>query len=299
MLRAEGFITVEGEGPSRSTGFFMMSLAARPIAQRLVLVPIAMLLLAAAAFPAAAAAEAVSDGELAMIDKINASRTAAGLPRVVRDPILMTIARNRSTDMATRHYFSHTQPDGRTVFDFIRASGIAWTLAGEVIAWNNYPTASSSKDAAHGGWLASSGHRAVLLGRTYNRVGIGLAWDSRDQRWLWTGVFVAGPPIDDGPMGRLVGVTVPRPHEELAGSPGALAPSAAEPGGTSAIELAAPVAAPATTAPRGAGTRPVTTVTAEPPPTPPAGTAPAEATAQPTSGITNPQIARPSWRTHH
>ena len=56
----------------------------------------------------------------------------------------MAIARARSADMVAKHYFSHTQPDGRNVFDILTAQHITWYGAGEIIAWNNYPTRAST-----------------------------------------------------------------------------------------------------------------------------------------------------------
>ena len=52
----------------------------------------------------------------------------------------MAIARARSADMAAKDYFSHTQPDGRNIFDILGAQRIAWYAAGENIAWNKYST---------------------------------------------------------------------------------------------------------------------------------------------------------------
>ena len=64
----------------------------------------------------------ISQAEQAMVDALNADRTAAGLVPVQVDSRLMSIARARSVDMATKHYFSHTQPDGRNVFDILTAA---------------------------------------------------------------------------------------------------------------------------------------------------------------------------------
>src|SRR5262245_29106292 len=78
------------------------------------------LLVAAFPVPSAAAAATVpwtvSQAEQEMVKLLNADRTSAGLVPVQVDSRLMAIARARSTDMATKHYFSHTQPDGRNVF---------------------------------------------------------------------------------------------------------------------------------------------------------------------------------------
>jgi hypothetical protein len=105
----------------------------------------------------------------------------------------MAVARARSTNMAVLHYFSHTQPDGKTVFSLLNAAGITWYGAGEIIAWNTNPTFADSALRARDGWLASPGHRAIVLSADYNYVGIGLAVDAVSGRNLWTGVFMKGP----------------------------------------------------------------------------------------------------------
>jgi uncharacterized protein YkwD len=143
--------------------------------------------------PAAAADLTVSQAELEMVKLLNAERAKAGLVAVRVDTRLMAIARARSTDMATKHYFSHTQPDGRTVFDLIGAARITWYGAGEIIAWNNWPTLADSAVAAKEGWMNSSGHRGIVLSTSYNYVGVGLAIDASNGRKLWTGVFMKGP----------------------------------------------------------------------------------------------------------
>ena len=143
--------------------------------------------------PAAAAGLTVSGAELEMVTLLNAQRRSHGLRNIRVDPRLMTIARARSTNMATYHYFSHTQPDGRTAFSYLRSAGVQWHAAGEIIAWNTHSTFADSAIRARDGWLASAGHRAIVLSAEYNYVGIGLAVDASNGRKLWTGVFMRGP----------------------------------------------------------------------------------------------------------
>jgi uncharacterized protein YkwD len=142
--------------------------------------------------PASAADVSVQSAESEMVRLINADRARHGLRALRLDVRLTTIARSRSDDMASRDYFSHTQPDGRNVFDLIVAAGIRWYSAGEIIAWNNWPGMFDSARAANTAWLNSPGHRAIILSRDYNYVGIGLALSS-DGRKYWTGVFLRGP----------------------------------------------------------------------------------------------------------
>ena len=133
----------------------------------------------------------ISAEENAMVGLLNADRAAAGLVAVRVDSRLMAIARARSVDMATKGYFSHTQPDGRNVFDILSAQSIAWYNAGEIIAWNTYPM-DSTTSAANRQWMGSAGHHAIIVSTDFNYVGVGLAVTSAGKK-LWTAVFIKGP----------------------------------------------------------------------------------------------------------
>src|ERR671937_340274 len=86
--------------------------------------------------------------------------------------VALAIAGMRSYDMATKHYFSHRQPDGRTAFDMIDASGITWYSAAEIIAWNNASDLAGSADWANQQWLGSSTHKAAIVSTSYNYIGV-------------------------------------------------------------------------------------------------------------------------------
>jgi uncharacterized protein YkwD len=146
--------------------------------------------------PAPAAAEdtmTVSAAEMAMVAALNVNRTERGLVPVRVDGRLMAIARARSADMAAKHYFSHTQPDGRNIFDIISASGIVWYGAGEILAMNNYPTIDTSLQRADLDWLNSPGHYAIVVSTSYNYVGVGLAIDPATGTKYWSAVYLKGP----------------------------------------------------------------------------------------------------------
>jgi cysteine-rich secretory family protein len=145
------------------------------------------------AVPGAAAAAdlTISEAELAMVDALNVDRTALGLVPVQVDSRLMAIAHARSVDMATKHYFSHTQPDGRTVFDIISAQGITWYGAGEIIALNYDSTLAQSVQHANSQWLGSPGHKAIIVSTNYNYLGVGLALEGTKK--IWTAVYLDGP----------------------------------------------------------------------------------------------------------
>ena len=169
-----------------------------PRRRRLASLAIVAVLGAAIVVPAGAAAGAasvdptvISAAESAMVKALNADRTARGLVAVQPDTRLMDIARARSVDMATKGYFSHSQPDGRSVFDILTASKITWYNAGEIIAWNTYPM-ESTVSAANTQWMNSPGHKAIVVGTDYNYVGVGLAVDASGKK-LWTAVYMKGP----------------------------------------------------------------------------------------------------------
>ncbi len=147
--------------------------------------------------PATAAAAdpmTISQAELAMVNALNVDRTTRGLVPVRVDSRLMAIARGRSADMVAKDYFSHTQPDGRNVFDILSAKKITWYGAGEIIAWNNYPTLETSVAAANNQWLNSPGHKAIVVSTSYNYVGVGLALGTNGKK-LWTAVYMRGPDL--------------------------------------------------------------------------------------------------------
>ena len=163
------------------------------------LAPLLVVGLLAAVLGAPAGASAATDdltvtqAELAMVDALNVDRTTRGLVPVRIDTRLMAIARARSVDMVTKHYFSHTQPDGRNVFNILTANKITWYNAGEIIAWNNYPTLETSVAAANNQWLNSPGHKAIIVSTSFNYVGVGLALDASTGKKMWTAVYMKGP----------------------------------------------------------------------------------------------------------
>jgi uncharacterized protein YkwD len=139
--------------------------------------------------PNAPDVSALEQTELGLLNK---DRTDAGLVPVRADARLMAIARARSEDMVANDYFSHTQPDGRNVFDILTADHITWYNAGEIIAWNNY-SLDLTAGVANSQWMGSAGHHAIIVSTTFNYVGVGFAMDPATGKKLWTAVFMKGP----------------------------------------------------------------------------------------------------------
>lgn len=130
---------------------------------------------------------------------INLERKNAGLPTLAWNQTLNQIARNYSRDMATRHFFSHTDPEGRSFSERYRRGGFTCAirtsrnttqLGGENIAYNNLYSAITRRNgrtttswnteeqiaaAVVRQWMSSTGHRRNILTRHYLREGIGVA----------------------------------------------------------------------------------------------------------------------------
>ena len=103
----------------------------------------------------------------------------------------MAIAKDRADVMAANDRMSHTEPNGQKVFDRLTDAGLTWYGAGEIIAWNNYPTEYSTAEAIRA-WMASPGHRAIIISTGYNYVGFGAAVSASGKRY-YAGVFVKEP----------------------------------------------------------------------------------------------------------
>ncbi|GEM_PF-6313117 len=103
-----------------------------------------------------------------IIGLINSYRTSQGKSALASYSTLSSRARTHSSNMATQGFFDHRG------FPSPRLSGIAYSAAAENIALRNGGNIVSS---IVNGWIASSGHRANMLGN-YTKVGVGVAKSS-------------------------------------------------------------------------------------------------------------------------
>jgi uncharacterized protein YkwD len=110
--------------------------------------------------------------EAAALKGVNRVREGRGLPALRRDPELTVMAREFSRQMATRGFFSHTDPEGRTFQERVRAAEISFTSAGE----NLFKSTGVKEPAAAavGAWLKSAGHRGNMLNPRFTETGLGV-----------------------------------------------------------------------------------------------------------------------------
>ena len=117
----------------------------------------------------------------------NRSRASAGLRALKVDSKLAGVARWRSQDMIKRDYFSHSIPGYGKVWDRLHAIGYCYKVGGENIGWNNYPDDIATA-AIHKMFMGSSGHRANILGKAWDVIGIG-AYKGPTGKKMWTVLF--------------------------------------------------------------------------------------------------------------
>jgi uncharacterized protein YkwD len=116
------------------------------------------------------------DTRAVLLCLINEERTERGLRRVESSWRLRRAAQGHADDMVARAYFAHVTPGGSDLTDRIRATGYLnrrddWFL-GEALGWAEGPAATPDRLVA--AWMASPPHRAVILGRPYRQLGVGV-----------------------------------------------------------------------------------------------------------------------------
>jgi uncharacterized protein YkwD len=123
--------------------------------------------------------QTVIDGsfELQLLNLINSVRQTKNLAGLNYNGTLNNIALSRSKDMLNRGYFSHTTPEGKSIFIILQENSVSYSCAGENIYYS-HPPSSANPEKAFNVWMGSSGHRANLLAGYYSQIGIGLAANS-------------------------------------------------------------------------------------------------------------------------
>lgn len=133
------------------------------------------------------AAETTSEIEYQLFQMSNRERNSAGVVEELElDSALSEIARRYSEEMRDRGFFSHSSPDGTTLRERLERAGVEYSRAGENIA--QVTNASNPAVLAHDLLMDSERHRANILDRRFQQVGIGVTRSS--DTFLITQVFV-------------------------------------------------------------------------------------------------------------
>jgi uncharacterized protein YkwD len=154
-----------------------------------------------AAFPQKQNMYEVSQKEWQFIE-IFLSDTLQQRKELIFDTILHRVARERAMDLATRNYFSHTNPDGIGPNHFVRAAGyVLPDHYGKHRNANNVESIAAGNETAattYEQWLYSkAGHRKHILGELdfwlrQTHFGIGYHY-SPDAPYRHYWVFISAP----------------------------------------------------------------------------------------------------------
>ena len=121
------------------------------------------------------------------LEEVNRVRRRNGLPRLTFYEELLPVAREYSRRMAEQNFFSHNDPEGRTVRERVDEADLKWKMVGENLAYSNgyvNPVAASLH-----GWMDSPGHRANILEPEFKLTAIG-AWIKGDGTVYFTEIFI-------------------------------------------------------------------------------------------------------------
>lgn len=105
-----------------------------------------------------------------IISLTNSSRLEYNLPILAESSILNAAAQAKADHMLSGGYFSHTSPDGKTPWSFIQSAGYNYIMAGENLAVN-FSQAENVEEA----WMNSPGHKANILNKNFEEIGVGIA----------------------------------------------------------------------------------------------------------------------------
>lgn len=100
----------------------------------------------------------------------NSSRSSFNLEPLQENVFLAKAAQSKASDMAKFGYFSHISPQGKTPWTFIKEAGYNYAIAGENLAINFY-----TAEGVEAAWMNSAGHKANILNKDFDEIGIGIA----------------------------------------------------------------------------------------------------------------------------
>jgi len=125
----------------------------------------------------------------------NEARRKKGLPPLEPDKTLATLAREKSDDMINRGYFSHPDPEGKTLKDrylAIKPATGGMVGLGENICMggkNDYDDVEAAARRIVDGFMVSPGHRKNILEPAYTHLGVGVSL--KDKEYYVTQCFGA------------------------------------------------------------------------------------------------------------
>ncbi len=160
----------------------------RSVSSGLLVALVASVLTLILAAPASAAGPGVDPGlEQCLLNLHNQERTARGLHPLVPDPSLTEFARDWSWEMYDSRDFRHSD---------LSFPGSWWGRSENIYYSLGYP---HDCQAAHAGFMNSSGHRANILRSSSDRVGVGIVFDGDSHNLMYVTVAFGDSDGSNGP----------------------------------------------------------------------------------------------------
>ena len=132
-----------------------------------------------------------------ILGKMNADRVANGLRPLLMDGRLRSIARQRTTTMATLNDLSHTVAGD--LGNELTAIGLQWYLWGEDIGWTTWPWGTAAADSLYSMWKSSPEHWTLMMSPDFDYVGVGIGYRPANAGTFSSIVFVESrdmtPPV--------------------------------------------------------------------------------------------------------
>jgi uncharacterized protein YkwD len=145
---------------------------------RLTVALVAAFMISAVPASAETPAACLGDDEAAAVCLVNQARASQGLRELVTHPLLTQAAEGYARRMSTEGFFSHEDPRGDGPAERMLASRYGtrradrpWS-AGEALGQGT--GAYNTPSAIVLGWLTSPSHRAIVLGKSWRHIGIGI-----------------------------------------------------------------------------------------------------------------------------
>jgi len=136
--------------------------------------------------------------EEAVFAMTNDIRRKNCLPILLKDEICRDAARGHSADMANRNYFSHTDPENRSLKDRLPANLSTRQWGENIWTGSGYDTRQSHNLAQKiiVGWMNSPGHRKNILDPGYTHLGVGVMAKNQEVKatQVFIGVAASGVP---------------------------------------------------------------------------------------------------------
>jgi uncharacterized protein YkwD len=126
----------------------------------------------------------ISADEQTILDLTNKEREKEKLPPLKPNARLFKAARDHSQNMANQEWMLH-ELDGKSLIDRLRAAGYRYSTAGE-----NIGSGFKDRETLMKMWMDSEIHRANILSKRFQEIGIGVAYSETDSPY-YTQVFAS------------------------------------------------------------------------------------------------------------